>query len=254
MLLMALVAIVGTGILGLIPALCKEYFGTSETLLTLMFNYIAMYVLFYLKKTYTFGKLNFAGVPNNRDYETLPENAWLGTTDLGSVTVDNSLFVALVLIIIIFIYFKFTKQGYEITVVGDSRNTARYAGMNVKRIVFRTMFLSAAIVGLGGMLQVSGFAAGHRLGGNITADVGWTGIIVAWLAKLNPVAIAILSLLIVVLQKGATSVESNFPTMPSSVSNIFIALFLFTLLATDFFMKYKLVVLPPFQTKGGKEA
>ncbi len=141
---------------------------------------------YYLKNTMFFRKLAADGSVFRPDFKVLPDNAWLYEVNIAGVKVDISLFVALILVALIFVYFNYMKQGYEISVVGDSQNTARYAGMSVKKIIVRTMFISAGIAGLAGMLQVSGSATSHTLADGITGDVGFTGITVAWLAKLNP--------------------------------------------------------------------
>ena len=98
---------------------------------------------------------------------------------------------SLILVIIIFVYIKYTKQGYEISVVGESQDTARYAGMNVKKIVLRTMFLSGGICGMAGMLQATG--SDITLTTSVAGGVGFTAIIIAWLAQLNPFSILLVS-------------------------------------------------------------
>ena len=240
LLLMFIVGAVGGGIFGLIPAALKVKFGTNETLLTLMLNYIAFYILSYLKNVIFFRKLSATGELLRPDFKVLPQNAWMYQFDFFGVKVDVSLIIAIVLVIFSFVYFRYTKRGYEISVVGDSRNTARYAGMNVNKIIVRTMFLSSAIVGIAGMLHVSGSATGHMLSEGITSDVGWTGIIVAWLAKLNPFGILIGSVLMGILEKGAAVAESTF-NISSSTSEILEGVILFAILAADFFIRYKIV-------------
>ncbi|MGN0578267.1 MAG: hypothetical protein ACI4J4_06575, partial [Ruminiclostridium sp.] len=240
LLIMAAAGIIGGGLVGLIPAVCKVKLGTSETLLTLMLNYVCYYTLTYLKNTMFFRKLAEDGSVFRPDFKVLPENGWLYEIDLFGVQVDISLIIAILLTILAFIYFSKTKQGYEVAVVGDSTNTARYAGMNVSRIIIRTMFISAGIAGLAGMLQVSGSATSHTLADGITGDVGFTGITVAWLAKLNPIGIFIVSCLIGVLQKGTSVAESAF-SISSAASEILQAIILFAVLAADFFIRYKLV-------------
>lgn len=243
---------VGGGIVGLIPALLKVKFGTNETLLTLMLNYIVLYFFTFLKKTYYFGQLN-NGVPNNRDFAALEENARLPQIDLGNgIRFDVSLIFALVLVVVCFIYFRKTKQGYEISIVGDSVNTAKYAGMNVPKIIIRTMFISAALIGIAGMFQVSGIATSYRLSTGITSEVGWTGVIVAWLAKLNPVGILVTSVLMCILSKGSSVAESAFNISPA-VSSILQGIILFTVLAADFFINYKIVLNFKTKSEGGKK-
>lgn len=227
------------GLYGLIPAILKVKFNTNETLLTLMLNYVAFYFLTYLKNTMFYRKLSDTGAILRPDFKTLPDSAWLPQMKIFGVSLDVSVFIVLLMVVLVWIYFTKSKQGYEIGVVGDSKNTARYAGMNVNRVVLRTMFLSAAVVGVGGMLQVTGSATGHMLSDGITADVGFTGIIVAWLAKLNAFGVLIVSLLLGILQKGASVAESTY-SISSSASDILEGVILFTILAADFFIRYKI--------------
>ena len=226
------------GLFGLIPAVLKVKFNTNETLLTLMLNYIAFYFLTYLKNTMFFRRLSETGAVLRPDFRTLPEGAWQPQFSLFGVDVDISLLILLLLVVFTWVYFAKSKQGFEIAVVGDSKNTARYAGMNVNRVVLRTMFLSAAVIGVAGMLQVTGSATGHMLSDGIDSNVGFTGIIVAWLAKLNAFGILIVSLMLGILQKGASVCESTF-TISSSASDILEGVILFTILAADFFIRYR---------------
>ena len=146
--------------------------------------------------------------------------------------------------ILVFIYLKYTKHGYEIAVVGDSVGTARYAGMKVDRIVLRTVFLSACLIGLASAFKVG--TAGV-LSTSITDDVGWTGIIVAWLSQLNTAAIFVVSALIGVLHYGSTVAAATFARVDSSFANMLQGVILFLVLAADFYTRFKIV---PVQ-KGG---
>ena len=251
LLCMLVAGALGGGIVGLIPALLKVKFGTNETLITLMLNYIVLYFFTYLKKTVYFGQLNLQGEPNNRDFAQLAENARLPQIRLGGIAFDVSLIVAILLVALCYIYFKKTKQGYEISIVGDSVNTAKYAGMSVSKIIIRTMFISAAVIGIAGMFQVSGIATSYRLSTGITSEVGWTGVIVAWLSKLNPIGILVTSVLMCILSKGAGVAESAFSISPA-VSSILQGIILFTVLAADFFINYKLVFNFKAKSEGGK--
>ena len=175
LLVMLVAGALGGGLWGLLAAAFKVKWGTNETLLTLMLNYIALYLLQFLGETkagWNFfldpdsARPKFAGFPDNADMITFP---------LGPFNLNLSLIIAIVLCVLLFGYLKYTKHGYEIAVVGDSPNTARYAGMKVGRIVVRTIFLSAALIGLAGAFYVS--SAG-TLSTSVTNDVGWTGIVV----------------------------------------------------------------------------
>ena len=139
---------IGGGLYGIIPAFFKAKFDTNETLLTLMLNYIALYVIDWLTKG-AWQDPESKGYPKIARFDL---NAWLDS--LGGVQIGWV--IGLVLVVLVFIYLKYTKQGYEITVVSDSHATARYAGMSPSKIMIRTMFLSGAICGIAGMVQACG--------------------------------------------------------------------------------------------------
>ena len=233
---MFLAGIVGGGLWGAIPAFFKTRFGTNETLLTLMLNYIALYLIMFLREGPWRDPSNMA-FPQ---IATIGENARLGEV----FGVHAGWIVALVLVVLVFVYMKYTKHGYEISVVGESQNTARYAGMNVSKIVLRTMFISGAICGLAGMVQVSGNT--YTLSDGIAGGVGFTAIIVAWLARLNPFVIVVITALFSILEKGSSVMQSAFG-LSSAVSDILQGIILFVVLAVDFFTRYALVI------RGGKE-
>ena len=237
LLLMCLAAMAAAGAYGAIAAALKVRFGTNETLLTLMLNYIALYLLQFLGETkagWNFfldpdsARPKFAGFPDNADMITFP---------LGPFNLNLSLIIAIVLCVLLFGYLKYTKHGYEIAVVGDSPNTARYAGMKVGRIVVRTIFLSAALIGLAGAFYVS--SAG-TLSTSVTNDVGWTGIVVAWLAKLNTVGIVITALLITVLQFGCQAASTTYSSIDANFADLIQGIILFAVLAADFFTRFRL--------------
>lgn len=251
LLIMFVAGALGGGLFGVIPAFLKMKFGTNETLLTLMLNYIAFYILVYLKNLMFFRRLSPTGELLRPDFKALPENGWIYTIDLFGIRFDSSVLIALLFVVITIVYFKYTKQGYEISVVGDSQNSARYAGMNVKKIIIRTMFISSAIIGIAGMLHVSGSATSHSLGDGISGDVGWTGIIVAWLAKLNPIGVFVGSILMGILEKGTSVAESTYK-ISSATSDILEGVILFTILIADFFIRYKTIFTLKAKNVGGK--
>ena len=116
--------------------------------------------------------------------------------------------LALILVVVSYIYFNKTKQGYEIAVVGESNNTARYAGINVGRVFRRTMFLSGALCGLVGMLQFAG--SDFTITEGTAGGVGFTAITVAWLAKMNPAGMLVVSVFIAMLERGANAIQTQF--------------------------------------------
>ena len=147
--------------------------------------------------------------------------------------------------ILVYVYLKYTKQGYEIAVVGDSTGTARYAGMKVNAIVLRTVFFSACLIGLAAAFKVG--SAGI-LSTTITGDVGWTGIVVAWLSHLNTLVIFVVSALISMLHYGSTVAAATFSQVDSSFANMLQGVILFLVLAADFFTRFRVVS----AKKGGK--
>ena len=172
---MFLAGCIGGGLYGLIPAIFKAKWGTNETLFTLMLNYIALNFITYLQYQPAW-QMPGTTFPKIRDFAE--------STRIGSVLgVHVGWIIALVLAVLLYLYFAKTKQGYEVTVVGESTNTARYAGMRVPRIILRTMFISGAICGFAGFLQVAG--ADGTLTTDTAGGAGFTAITVAWLSGMR---------------------------------------------------------------------
>lgn len=222
--------LIGGGIWGLIPALFKIKWDTNETLLTLMFNYIALYLVVYLQN----GPWQDPSANGFPKIATFEPNAQLGSV-LG---VQAGWIVMVVLVVLVGIYLRESKQGYEISVVGESQDTARYAGIHVKRVVLRTMFLSGAIAGICGMLQAVG--TDNTLSTGIAGGVGFTAITVAWLCNLHPGMILVVSFLFSVLQKGSGVVQSKLGISSDSAA-VLQGVILFFILAAEFFVRYSFV-------------
>ena len=171
LLLMACAAILGGGIWGLIPGFFKAKWNTNETLFTLMMNYIIIGVVAWLQ----------AGPWEARQGRMAQFDAAAQLPKVAGI--HCGWIIVLILVLVVHIYMRHTKQGYEIAVIGDSMRTAQYAGMNVGKIMMRTMFLSGAISGLVGFIIAAG--ANHTLAHDIAGGVGFTSITVAWLSQLN---------------------------------------------------------------------
>ena len=147
--------------------------------------------------------------------------------------------LALVIVVISSIYLSKTKQGYEIAVVGERNNTARYAGINVSKVFIRTMFISGALCGLVGMLQFAG--ADYTITEGIAGGVGFTAITVAWLAKMNPYGMLVVSVFIAMLERGANTIQTQFK-IPASAADLLIGIILFFMLGCEFFISYRLIL------------
>lgn len=230
---MALAAFLAGGLWGFIPAYFKTRFGTNETLFTLMLNYIMLYVITFLREgPWRDPNGGFAAMPRFVKAARLPEVPipGIGNVHIGWI-------IMLVMTVYLFVYLKYTKHGYELTVVGENINTARYAGMPVGKIILRTMLLSAGICGLVGMLQVAG--PDRQLTDAVANGRGFTAVAIAWLARLEPFGILLVSFLFSVLDKGASMMQTEF-RIPSSMSGILQSVILFCILGAEFFIRYQI--------------
>ena len=227
-LIMGVAGALAGGIWGLIPAYFKARWNTNETLFTLMMNYIVIGIVRWLQGGPWEGRAGSQIIPQFDSAACLPRV-------LG---VHCGWIIVVVLVILMHIYMNYTKQGYEIAVIGDSVNTARYAGMNVGRIMMRTMFLSGAISGIVGFILVSG--ANGTLYDGVANGVGFTSITVAWLAQLNAFAMVAISALLAILTKGAETLQTRL-AVPTSISDIITGILLFCMLGCEFFINFRLV-------------
>ncbi len=221
---------------GVIPALFKAKWGTNETLFTLMMNYIAtQLVAFFIvvwevpKGAGQIGIINSDGVgwlqPLNGDVYLFGQRYLL------------TILVAVALTVVMYIYLNYSKQGYEISVVGESVRTARYVGIKVEKVIIRTMIISGALCGLTGMLLTS--ATDHTLTTTLAGGRGFTAVMVAWLAKFNPIWMILTAFLLAFLQIGAGDISSQFH-LNKSFSEILTGIILFFIIGSEFFIRYRI--------------
>ena len=223
------------GIWGLIPGFFKAKWNTNETLFTLMMNYIAIrFTAFCVAKWENPFGSNTVGIVNS-DTKT----GWIGNLLSKGYNGDYlwTVLIVLVLCTAMWAYLRYSKQGYEIAVVGDSENTARYAGIRVNRVYMRTMAISGAVCGFAGFLAVS--AVSHTISISTAGGRGFTAIIVAWLAKMNPFVMLLISALLTFLSKGAIQIATDFQ-LNEYASEIISGIVLFFILGSEFFINYKL--------------
>ncbi len=230
--IMAAVSLLAGCLWGVIPAVFKAVWDTNETLFTLMMNYVAIQITSYCVALWEnpLGS-NTVGVINQKT-----KAGWF--PELFGQAYGLNVLLVLALTIGMYVYLKYSKQGYEITVVGDSVNTARYAGINVKKVTIRTMAISGAICGLAGYIAVAG--VGHTISTSTAGGRGFTAIIVAWLAKFNAFVMILISFLLVFLQKGANQIASQF-NLNDYASNIITGIILFFILGSEFFINYRII-------------
>lgn len=213
---------------GGIPALFKAKWGTNETLFTLMMNYVAtLLVSFSLAIWAKDGSGSLAAQKTGH----LPR-----LFNIESLLV---ILIILVLTVAMYVYLNYTKQGYEIAVVGESENTARYVGIRTGKVVIRTMLISGAICGLCGFLIVGAFD--HSIHAETTVGGrGFTAIMVSWLAKFNPIAMIATALLVVFLQQGGAKLSSYF-RVSNAFPNMVVGIVLFFIIGCEFFIQYRLI-------------
>ena len=232
LIVLMLVSAIAIGALwGFIPGYFKAKYETNETLFTLMMNYIAIQIVEYFVDIWDTKGSHSVGIINMES-----EIGWL--PNLFNNQYVLIVIIALIIMIAIFVYLTFSKHGYEITVIGESVNTAKYAGINVPKVIMRTMALSGAICGIAGFVQVSGIS--HTVSKGIIGGRGFTSIIVAWLSKLNPFIMTVFSVFLVVLEKGATQIASDF-NFNQYASSIVTGIMLLFILASEFFINYNVI-------------
>lgn len=231
LLVMILASALAGAVWGLIPAFFKAKFNTNETLFTLMMNYVAIQLVAYF--IYLWEVPKGSGKVGIINFST--QAGWLPT--LGNQKYLLNVIVVLVITVLMYIYLKYSKHGYEISVVGESVNTARYIGINVKKVIMRTMMISGAVCGIAGLLLVSG--TDHTISTETAGGRGFTAILVSWLAKFNPIVMILTSFIIVFFDRGASQIATTF-RLNESFSDILIGIVLFFIIGSEFFINYKL--------------
>ncbi len=224
-------SIIAGAVWGLIPAFFKANWGTNETLFTLMMNYIAMQIVSYFA--------NIWAVPKGSGQIGMIN----GSTNIGWLPklfgekYLLSILIVLALTVIVYIYLKYSKQGYEISVVGESENTARYIGINVKKVIIRTMIISGALCGIAGFLLVAG--SDHSITPDTIGGRGFTAIMVSWLAKFNPITMILTSFILVFMEKGAGQVATDLG-LNHAFSDIIAGIIIFFIIGCEFFINYEI--------------
>ena len=237
---MILSAIAAGAVWGFIPAIFKAKWNTNETLFTLMMNYVATQLVAYFVILWEVPKgAGKIGIINQSS-----ELGWL--PQLGGSKYLLSIVVVGIVTILMYLYLNYTKQGYEIAVVGESERTARYVGIKVEKVIIRTMAISGAVCGLAGLLLVGGI--NHTVTTTIVGGRGFTAVMVSWLAKFDPIIMIFTSLLLVFLERGASEISTDFG-LNQSFSDIITGIILFFIIGCEFFINYKI----SFRKAAGKE-
>ncbi|MCF8009992.1 MAG: ABC transporter permease [Clostridiales bacterium] len=230
--LMMLAGGVAGGIWALIPAIPRAYLGVNEIITTLMLNYVAIYWIDYLVH----------GPWKDPDGYNFPITSTFSNTAhlpvIGDTRIHAGIIIGIILAVILHFFIQQTKFGYEIRIIGQSQNAARYAGMNIVRKIIIVMVLSGAVCGLTGMVEVSGIV--HRLQSGFSPGYGYTAIIVAWLGRLNPLAIIITAVLFGGLQVGGYAVQMQ--NIPVSMVMMLQGSLLFFVLGGEILTRYRITL------------
>lgn len=225
-LIMFACSVLAGAIWAVIPAIFKAQWNTNETLFTLMMNYIAMKLVAYCISVWV---KSGSGVLGSLPYGNLPA---IG----GKAYLLNIIIVAVVTVLVA-LYLTKSKHGYELSVVGESLNTAKYIGINVKKVIIRTMILSGVICGIAGFILVSG--ASHTVAESTVGGRGFTAILISWLAHFNPIFMVLTSFLVAFITRGSAQV-ATMARLGTSFPNIMTGIFFFFIIASEFFINYKI--------------
>ena len=228
---MIIASILAGAIWALIPAVFKANFNTNETLFTLMMNYVGIQIVSY----FTIVWENPKGSGQIGIINQISHAGWF--PKIGNFDYLLNVIIVFALTIAMYVYLKYSKHGYEIAVVGESVNTARYIGINVKKVVLRTMFLSGAICGIAGLLLVG--STSYTISTKTAGGRGFTAIMVSWLAKFNPVYMILTAFLLAFLERGANEIATVYG-LDQAFSDILTGVILFFIIGSEFFINYEL--------------
>lgn len=229
---MIVVSVIAGAIWAIIPAFFKANWDTNETLFTLMMNYVAIQLVSYFVTLWEVPKGSGSiGIINQESHA-----GWM--PKIGGNDYLLNIIIVVLVTVAMYIYLNYSKHGYEISVVGESTNTARYVGINVKKVIIRTMALSGAVCGVAGLLLVSG--TDHTITTSTADNRGFTAIMVAWLAKFNPFYMILTTFLLIFMEKGANQISTMY-RLNQSFSDILTGIILFFIIGSEFFINYKIV-------------
>ena len=237
---MVVSSVAAGAIWGFIPAFFKAKWNTNETLSTLMMNYIATQLVAFFTILWEVpkgsGKIGIINQNSNAGW--LPQ--LFGSKYLLSI------FVAVIVTVFMYIYLNYSKQGYAISVVGESENTAKYVGIKVEKVIIRTVVLSGALCGLVGLLLVG--SINHTITTTIAGGQGFTAVLVSWMSKFNPLTMVFATFLIIFMDRGASEISTAFG-LNHAYSDILTGIILFFIIGCEFFITYRL----QFRKKAEKE-
>ncbi len=243
-LVMIVASIVAAAIWAAIPAFFKAKWNTNETLFTLMMNYVAIQLVSYFCNVWDRKGSGIVGVINPKT-----EAGWFPVI-AGKEYLLNVIIVA-VLTVAVYAYLRYTKHGYELSVVGESERTARFVGIKVEKVILRTMILSGALCGIAGLLLVGG--TDHTISTTTAGGRGFTAVMVSWLSKFDPIFMVLTSFLLAFLSRGSSQIAQNFG-LNHSFGDILTGIILFFIIGSEFFINYRLSFRSAAEKEDGSHA
>ena len=217
----------------LIPALLKARLGINDVISTLMLNYVAAFVVQWLILGPWKG-------PTARGFaytDKFPPSAMIPRIP-GTTIHWPTLILGVVAAVIVYVWVARTRQGFEIRVVGENPNAAQYAGISQGKVIIMVMLVSGGLAGLAGVGEVAGVQRMLLDPAKLSLGYGYTAIIVAWLARRNPLAVLVTSFLFGAIMAGGDVIKVSLG-LPFQLVNVFNGLILFFLIGSEIFMKYK---------------
>lgn len=228
LLTMFILCAIGGGLWALIAAVLKAYWNVNETIVTLMLNYIALLFMDYL----CYG-------PWMAEKQTTPISkpipAGMRLPNIGKTGINSGIVIAIFIAVLLYIFFKYTTTGYQVEVIRNSRKSAEYAGINVKKYILIILGLSGAIAGLAGFVQITGVV--HRVQAQLPGGNGYTGIVIAYLSRFNPIVVIIVSILLGGLENSCAAVQ--LMGVPSQIATMLQGSIMIFVIAGEFFNHYK---------------
>jgi simple sugar transport system permease protein len=194
-----------------------------------MLNYIALLFMDYLCFGPWMAKGQTTPISN-----TIPKQMYL--PNIGNTGINTGIIVAFFIAILLYLFYKYTTAGYQIEVIKNSKNSAEYAGINVKRNILIVLGLSGAIAGLAGFVQVTGVV--HRIQSQLPGGSGYTGIVIAYLSQFNPIVVILVSILIGGLENSCAAVQ--IMGVPSQIATMIQGSIMIFVIAGEFFNRYKI--------------
>ena len=233
LLILALCCFAGGALWALLCAVPKALWDVNESITTLLMNYIALEILTYL----TLGPWKMKG-QNVAQTERIPETLDLPQITVGGFDISIGILLGILAAVLIYAIYRYTTGGYELTVISHSRKSAEYAGIDIKKNIITVLSVSGGLAGLAGFAQYAGVT--HRIMENMPNGVGYTAIVVAYLSRLNPLVVVIVSLLFVGLQNSTVYVQ--IMGVSFRIASMMQGAIMLFVIAGEFFQRYKLIV------------